>query len=67
VTPAELLAAVRRMQGVDVSDVPIHRGPEVADQARSLGARSFTRDAEVYLPREQGSPDQPDARGLLAH
>jgi hypothetical protein len=67
VTPAELLAAVRRMQGVDVSDVPVHRGPEVADQARSLGARSFTRDAEVYLPREQGSPDQPDARGLLAH
>jgi uncharacterized protein DUF4157 len=67
VTPVELLDAVRRIQGVDVSDVPIHRGPEVADQASSLGARSFTRDAEVFLPMEQGSVDQPAARGLLAH
>jgi hypothetical protein len=67
VSPAELLDAVRRMQGVDVSDVPVHRGPEVADAARSLGARSFTRDGEVFLPMEQGSPDQAAARGLLAH
>lgn len=66
-TPAELLDAVRRIQGVDVSDVPIHRGPEATDQASSLGARSFTRDAEVFLPMEQGSVDQPTARGLLAH
>jgi hypothetical protein len=67
VTPNELLDAVRRIQGVDVSDVPIRRGPEVADEARSLGARSFTRDGEVFLPREEGSPDSPVARGLLAH
>lgn len=66
-SPAELLDAVRRIQGVDVSDVPIHRSPEVTDAARSLGARSFTRDAEVFLPMEQGSSDQSAARGLLAH
>jgi len=47
--------------------VPIRRGPEVADEARTLGARSFTRGAEVFLPPEQGSPRDPVARGLLAH
>ena len=65
--PAELLDAVRWAQGVDVSDVPIRRDPEVADEARTLGARSFTRDAEVFLPPEHGSPQEPVARGLLAH
>jgi hypothetical protein len=62
-----VLDAIRRAQGVDVSDVPIRREPEVADEARMLGARSFTRGAEVFLPAEQGSPQQPAARGLLAH
>lgn len=47
--------------------MPIHRGPRAADEARSLGARSFARDAEVFLPAQVGPPDQPDARGLLAH
>lgn len=65
--PHDLLEAVRRAQGVDVSDVPIHRGPGATDEARALGARSFTRDAEVFLPAHAGPPDQPDARGLLAH
>lgn len=65
--PAELLDAVRWAQGVDVSDVPIRREPEVADEARALGARSFTRGGEVFLPPEQGSPQEPVARGLLAH
>lgn len=67
VAPYDLLDAVRRAQGVDISDVPIRRGPEVADEARLLGARSFTRDAEVFLPAQEGSPDGPVARGLLAH
>lgn len=65
--PYELLEAVRRVQGVDVSDVPIRRGPEVAAEARSLGARSFTRGGEVFLPAQEGPADRPTARGLLAH
>ena len=65
--PYELLDAVRRAQGIDVSDVPIRRGPEVADEARSLGARSFTRGGEVFLPAQEGPPDRPVTRGLLAH
>lgn len=65
--PYDLLDVVRRSQGIDVSDVPIRRGPQVADEARSLGARSFTRGAEVYLPADEGPADHPVARGLLAH
>jgi hypothetical protein len=45
----------------------VHRGPEVSAEARSLGARAFTRDAEVFLPAEAGPLDSPPARGLLAH
>ncbi|MFJ9558603.1 DUF4157 domain-containing protein [Streptomyces fuscichromogenes] len=65
--PSELADAVRRVHGVDVSDVPIHRGPEAAAEARSLGARAFTRNGEVFLPAHEGPFDQPVARGLLAH
>lgn len=67
VVPYQLLEAVRRVQGVDVSDVPIRRGPEVADEARLLGAHSFTRGGEVFLPAHAGPTDEPVARGLLAH
>jgi hypothetical protein len=52
---------------VDVSDVPVHRGPEAAAEAQALGARAFTREGEVFLPAEQGPLDHPVARGLLAH
>lgn len=65
--PFDLAEAVRRGYGTDVSDVPVHRGPEADDGARALGARAFTRDGEVYLPADQGPLDQPVARGLLAH
>lgn len=65
--PTGLASAIRSSHGVDVSDVLVHRGPEVTEEARSLGARAFTRDAEVFLPEEAGSLDAPQARGLLAH
>lgn len=58
---------LRQIHGVDVSDVPINRGPEVAAEARSLGARAFARDAEVFLPDHEGPLDAARTRGLLAH
>jgi hypothetical protein len=67
VVPAGLAGAIRSRHGVDVSDVPVHRGPEVAAEARSLGARAFTRGGEVFLPDDAGSLSTPKARGLLAH
>jgi hypothetical protein len=65
--PADLASALRGPHQVDVSSIPVHRGPEVSAQARSLGARAFTRGGEVYLPDEAGALDTPKARGLLAH
>jgi len=67
VVPAGLAGAIRGRHGVDVSDVPVHRGPEVAAEARSLGARAFTRGGEVFLPDDAGPLSTPKARGLLAH
>jgi hypothetical protein len=67
VVPAGLAGAIRGRHGVDVSDVPVHRGPEVAAEARSLGARAFTRGGEVFLPDDAGPLETPKARGLLAH
>ncbi|HEY0452640.1 eCIS core domain-containing protein [Actinophytocola sp.] len=65
--PAGLADAIRGRTGVDVADVPVHRTPEASAEARTLGARAFTRDAQVYLPEEAGPLDTPKARGLLAH
>ncbi len=65
--PADLASAFRSVHGVDVSDVPVHRGHVVSDHARVLGARAFTRDREVYLPDPAGPLDQAPARALLAH
>ncbi len=58
---------MRRTFGVDVSDVPVHRGPGASVAAHALGAHAFTRDGEVFLPADAGPLDQPVGRGLLAH
>jgi hypothetical protein len=65
--PPDLASALRPGHQVDVSTIPVHRGPEVAAEARALGARAFARGGEVFLPADAGSLDTPRARGLLAH
>lgn len=65
--PPELAETLRRLHGVDVSNVPIRRDSEAAERAHSLGARAFTHDGEVFLPQSEGSLDQPQTRALLAH
>jgi hypothetical protein len=65
--PHELADALRRLHGVDVSDVPINRGPETTAEARALDARAFTRDGEVFLPPGEGPFERPGTRALLAH
>ncbi len=65
--PTDLASALRGPHSVDVSAIPVHRGPTVSAEARSLGARAFTRGGEVFLPDEAGPIDSPKARGLLAH
>lgn len=65
--PADVAVAVRSVAGVDVSDVPVRRGPEVTTAARAVKARAFTSNGEVHLPLEAGQLDSPPARALLAH
>lgn len=65
--PPDLASALRGPHQVDVSSIPVHRGPQVSVEARALGARAFTRGGEVFLPAEAGPLDTPKARGLLAH
>ncbi len=65
--PTDLASALRGSHQVDVSAIPVHRGPAVSAEARSLGARAFARGGEVFLPEEAGPLGSPKARGLLAH
>ncbi len=65
--PYDLADVIRRLQGVDVSDVPVSRGPEADLEARMAGARAFTRDGEVVLPPGAGPVERPVTRALLAH
>src|SRR5439155_10802688 len=65
--PTDLAGALRSSHGVDVADVPVHRGPGVSAEARSRGARAFSRGGAVYLPEEAGAVGGPATRGLLAH
>src|SRR5262249_5057380 len=65
--PADLAGDFARTRGVDVSHVPVHRGPAGAVQARALGARAYPRYGEVFLPPDVGPLAQPAARALLVH
>jgi hypothetical protein len=65
--PDDMAGAFLTTHGVGVHDVPIHRGPAVSAEARSLGAVAFTRRQEVFLPDEAGALHEPDTRGLIAH
>ena len=65
--PPELAETLRRLHGVDVSNVPIRRDAEAAERAQSLGARAFTDDGQVFIPQSEGSLEQPQTRALLAH
>jgi uncharacterized protein DUF4157 len=65
--PRDLADVLRRMHGVDVSDVPINRDPSTTAEADALGARAFTRDGGVHLPPDEGPLERPSTRSLLAH
>jgi hypothetical protein len=65
--PDDLASAFAQASGVDVSAVPVYRGPRVSAQARVLRARAYSRDGAVFLPGETGPLNQAPARSLLAH
>ncbi|HJP73307.1 MAG TPA: DUF4157 domain-containing protein [Pseudonocardiaceae bacterium] len=65
--PIELATEFRTRFDIDVTEVPIHRGPAVTTLADAASARAFTQHGEVYLPDEAGELTEPDGRALLAH
>jgi hypothetical protein len=65
--PGDIASTFRSVHGVDVADVPVHRGRVVTEHAQALGARAFTSEQEIYLPDPAGPLDHPQARALLAH
>jgi Domain of unknown function (DUF4157) len=65
--PSDLAATFGALTGLDVSGIPVHRGPGVSAQARAYQARAFTRAGEIFLPDEAGPLEHSDARALLAH
>ncbi|WP_042423843.1 eCIS core domain-containing protein [Streptacidiphilus anmyonensis] len=65
--PEGLAAEMHRTFGVEVGDVPVFLGEDVADRSRALGARAFTTQGAVFLPAGPESLGHPEVRGLLAH
>ncbi|BCJ63906.1 eCIS core domain-containing protein [Polymorphospora rubra] len=65
--PAALVDGFRQRYGVDVSAVPVWRGPVATAVAQGSGARAVTRGGEIFLPDSAGPLDAPPARALLAH
>jgi hypothetical protein len=65
--PDDVRTIMRAAYGVDLGDQVVHRGSEVSDEARQLGARAFARDGEVFVPIEAGPLDEAPAKSLLAH
>jgi hypothetical protein len=65
--PDDLRTVIRDAYGHDVGDQVVHRGPDVSEEARQLGAHAFARDGEVFVPMEAGPLDRAPAKSLLAH
>jgi hypothetical protein len=65
--PVEMAAEFRARFDIDVTEVPIYRGPAVTALANAASAQAFTQRGEVYLPDEAGELTKPDSRALLAH
>lgn len=65
--PYDLADMLRRMHGIDVSDVAVDRGPDAGRQAHAIGTRAFTRDGQVAMPLDEGPFERPQTRALLAH
>lgn len=65
--PYDLADTLRRLHGVDLSDVVVNRGAQAGREAEAMGARAFARDGEIVLPPGAGPFERPQTRALLAH
>lgn len=65
--PLTVVSLFRQELGVDVSQVPVHRGRAVSRNAAAIGARAYTRAGQVFIPDEAGDLDARPGRALLGH
>ncbi len=65
--PNDLADLMRRMHGVDISDVAVNRTPQAGLAASAIDARAFTYAGDVVLPSAAGPLERPGTRALLAH
>ncbi|OLR92397.1 hypothetical protein BJP25_20130 [Actinokineospora bangkokensis] len=65
--PTTITAPLRRVLGVDVSDVQVRRGAVATGLAQRFDARGFTAAGVVHLPDSLGVLDGAMAAPVLAH
>lgn len=53
--------------GYDFSQIRIHRNSELAETARQLEARAFTRGKDIVFAEGEYAPETPRGKVLLAH
>lgn len=65
--PERVAAAIQRVQGANVRELPVVRGDAASRLAASMHARAVTRGGEMFVPPERGVLDTAANRGLVAH
>jgi hypothetical protein len=53
--------------GMDLSGVPVHTDAAAAGEAKSIGARAFTRNRELYFAQGRYNPNSSSGQALIAH
>jgi|GEM_PF-6639774 len=65
--PERVVSAMQQLHRADLREVPVVRGEAASRLAKAVHAKALTVSGEVFLPRERGSLDSPENRGLVAH
>jgi len=53
--------------GRDLSDVRVHTAKEAEESARSIHARAYTINSDIFFATNQYSPESHEGKALLAH
>ena len=64
---ARIRSTIGQRHGVDLTNVPVDRSAVGAAQAHQMGARAYTSDLAVVIPRQAGSLDAGPGEALFAH
>ena len=65
--PDHVRSSMEEAMGVDFSEVRVHTGTETDALNDSMSARAFTTGEDVFIRREDYSPDSTAGQELIAH